>query len=603
MKKKPVQPEITESESAQTDSDVITIGKKVVVKNFAARLGLPVTDVITTLIQNGFMVNMNQEIDFETAELIAPELGKKVALDEKLDAPITSRLTSADLKNLTKEEKTGAIKRPPVVVVMGHVDHGKTTLLDAIRETDEASKEAGHITQHIGAYQVTDKGREITFLDTPGHEAFVEMRQKGADITDIAVLVVAANDGVQPQTVEAMNHARAAGVPIIVALNKIDLPDAKPDLVKKALAEIGLNPEEWGGDTIFVEVSAKQKKGIKELEDTILLVADVQELKADPKRKAVGYVIEANMSAKGGPVASVIVKTGTLKVGDPVAVGDAFGNIRSIVDFRGKPITEAAPSMPIQIMGLNKVPLSGDVLEVVDSRSEAKERAEKINTEEKALRLRRKFEAEKLDEAKRLPMIIKTDVQGSADAIVPALQALTLDGFRVDIIKAGVGEITDSDIMLATPTAAWIVGFNVKPSANAKRIAEREKIEITEYKIIYDLIEEVKRRIAKLVGPEVVRTDLGKMKVLAIFRTTKSEMIIGGKITKGVFKNRAKIEVVRGDEKVGEGDVTQLQQDKKAVDEVKSGLECGIQFKGNVKVKEGDELVAYETENRERKFA
>lgn len=592
-----------EAREAEEKSSAIGIGKTVVVKDLAEKLDLPVTEVISALVQNGFMVNMNQEIDFETAELIASELEKEIVLDSKASQDSSSRLTGQDLKELSKEaDEKKTKKRPPVVIVMGHVDHGKTTLLDALRETDEAAKEAGHITQHIGAYQVVDKGKEITFLDTPGHEAFVEMRQKGADITDVAVLVVAANDGVKPQTIEAMNHAKAAGVPIIVAINKIDLPDANPDQVKKELAEIGLNPEEWGGDTVFVEVSAKQKKGIKDLEDTILLVADVQDLKADADRKAIGYVIESHMSPKGGPVASVIVKTGTLKKGEPIAVGDAYGNVRSLTDYRGEDIQEAPPSMPIQIMGLNKVPLSGDVLQVVDSKTEAKELADKINVEEKARRLRNKFEAEKRDQEKKVHLIIKGDVQGSVDAIIQSIEPLKLEDFTTEVVNSGVGNITESDVMLAASTSAWIVGFNVKPTTNAERMAKREKVEISEYDVIYELIEEVKARIAKLIGPEHIRTDLGKLKVLAIFRTTRGEMIVGGKVTKGLIKNKAKIEIMRDGEMVGEGEITQLQHNKEDVPEVKSGKEAGLQTKCNVKIKEDDEIVVYEIEERERKF-
>lgn len=590
-------------ENDSNESGAVVIGKNIVVKKLAEKLEVPVTQLITALIQNGFMVNMNQEIDFETAELIAPELGKRVTLDEKVDAVASSRLTGKHLKELSKEAAgTEVTKRAPIVTVMGHVDHGKTTLLDTIREANIAATEAGLITQHIGAYQVVDKNRPITFLDTPGHEAFIEMRQKGADITDIAVLVVAANDGVQPTTIEAMNHAKAAGIPIIVAVNKIDLPDAKPEQVKKQLSEIGLQPEEWGGDTVFVEVSAKKKIGIKELLDTILLVADIQELNANPDRKAIGYVIEANMSPKGGPAATVIVKTGTLRVGDSIAVGDAFGNIRSMTNFKGENITEAGPSTPVQIMGLSKVPLSGDVLEVVANKMEAKDRAEKINREEKARRLRSKFESLEKSKEKKVFVIIKGDVQGSIDAILQSIQSLNLDGYGVEVVSSGAGAITDTDVMMAATTGAAILGFNVVPSANAQKMAEREKVEIGEFKIIYDLIENVKAKIAKLAGPVRNRIELGKLKVLAIFRTTRNEMIIGGKVTKDVMKNKAKFEVMRNDEKIGEGEITQLQQNKKPADEVKAPNECGMQIRANVKVRTNDEIVAYEIEEKERVF-
>ncbi len=599
--KDPKDENVLAPENSEEESGVVVIGKNIVVKNLAEKLDVPVTELISVLIQNGFMVNMNQEIDFETAELIAPELGKRVTLDEKVDAVFSSRLTGKHLKELSREAEGSVVsKRAPIVTVMGHVDHGKTTLLDTIREANIAATEAGLITQHIGAYQVVDKGRPITFLDTPGHEAFIEMRQKGADVTDIAVLVVAANDGVQPTTIEAMNHAKAAGIPIIVAVNKIDLPDAKPEQVKKQLSEIGLQPEEWGGDTVFVEVSAKKKLGIQELLDTILLVADIQELKANPERKAIGYVIEAKMSPKGGPAATVIVKTGTLHNGDPVAVGDAFGNVRGMTNFKGEQVSEAGPSMPIQIMGLSKVPLSGDVLEVVDSKMDAKDRAEKISREEKARRLRSKFESLEKSKEKKVFVIIKADVQGSVDAILQSIQPLNLEGYGVEVVNSGAGAITDSDVMLAANTGASILGFNVIPSVNAKKMAEREKVEIGEYKIIYDLIENVKSRIAKLAGPVRNRIDLGKLKVLAIFRTTRNEMIIGGKVSKDIMKNKSKIEVVRHDEKIGEGEITQLQQNKKPADEVKAPNECGMQIRVNVKVRENDEIIAYEIEEKER---
>lgn len=591
------------TDEADTTPAEILIGKRVLVKKFAEKLEVPVTELISVLIRNGFMVNMNQEIDFDTAALIAQEFEKTVKLDNKIDMPFSSRLTARDLKQLTEEKaETTMEKRPPVVIVMGHVDHGKTTLLDAIRETNEASKEAGHITQHIGAYQVVDKGREITFLDTPGHEAFVEMRQKGADITDIAVLVVAANDGVKPTTTEAMNHARAAGIPIIVAINKVDLPDANIEQAKKQLSDIGLIPEEYGGDTVFVEVSAKKRKGIKELEDTILLIADMLELKANQNREAIGYVIESHMSPKGGPVATVIVKTGTLKTGNPVAVGDAYGTLRSMTDYNGVQLTEAKPAMPVQIMGLNKVPLAGDVLQVVESRTKAKELADKIDREEKAFRLRTKIESVQREQAKKFFVIVKSDVQGSTDAILQSIQPLELDGYGIEVVNSGVGAITESDVMLAASTNAWILAFSVSPSANAEKMAEREKVVIKTYDIIYNLIEDVKSRIAEIVGPEHIRNELGKLKVLAIFRTTKSEMIVGGKVTKGFMKNKSKIEIMRGDEKIGDGTITQLQHNKAAVDEVKSGNECGISFHGNAKIKEGDELVAYEIEEKKREF-
>lgn len=606
-KKKKKKIKVKPQEEVQVDpiiasGEAIPVPENIIVKDFAAKIGVPVTDAISTLIQNGFMVNLNQEIDFETASLIASELGKEI-VKSKEQAANTSRLTGQDLKRLTEEKDTEKlVTRSPIVTVMGHVDHGKTTLLDAIRKTSVVEHEAGGITQSIGAYQVVDKGRAITFLDTPGHEAFIEMRQRGANVTDVVVLVVAANDGVRPQTIEAMNHAKAAGVPIIVAVNKIDLPEANIERVKKEMSDIGLVPEDWGGKTVFVPVSAKQKIGIQELEDTILLVADLQELKANPNRDAVGFVVESEMTAKEGPVATILVNAGTLKLGQHIVVGDTFGSVRSMSNYVGEAVTEAGPSMPVRIVGLNRVPKSGDILRVTASRTDARSLADQVAKEEKLLRFKRKVEGGDKDKVEHVTILLRADSQGSLEAIDQTLSTLKLEGVSVNFVHKGVGEISESHIMLAAASKAWVVGFNVAPSPQAEKMASREKIEISRYDVIYDLIEETKKRISDLVPAEVIRHNLGELQVLAIFRRVPGEMIVGGKVTKGAFKIGVELEVFRGDSSLGSGKLRQLQRNKMDVQEVKEPDECGITFQGNVKIKEGDTIKAFTIEERKKTF-
>ncbi len=597
---KPTEEDAQKKEVTKT----ISIPPRITVKDFAERLDLNVTEVIGELLKNGIVANINESIDFETAAIISEDLGAKVKKSTEQDSQETGKLSAKQLRELIVEKNEKDLKpRPPIVVITGHVDHGKTTLLDAIRETNVVSGEAGGITQHIGAYQVVKKSKKITFLDTPGHEAFSAMRQRGTAITDIAILVVAANDGVKPQTIEAINFAKAAGIPIIVAINKIDLPDADPDRVKKELSEHNVLTEEWGGDTIAVEISAKQKKNLDKLLDMILLVAEVQELKANPHRPAVGTIIEANIDKKEGVLASALILAGTLRVGDQITAGTAHGTVRNLKDFLGRKIQRALPSDPVQIFGLNKAPEAGDTLMVEVSKRAASAKAKEIKELEKIRRFSKasiKQAQEKDDKVSKLPIIIKADVQGSLEAITQTLQAMGTKEVIVSIVREGAGDVTESDVMTAGSTHAAILAFGVKIAPVAKRIAEKEKIIIKTFDVIYDLVEEIKKDMAALLPKEIVRTDLGKIKILAIFRNGKGEMIAGGRVTSGKAVRGGLVEIIREGEKIGTGKLSDLQQNKKRVEEVKSGNEAGFVYTGKVKLQEGDEVKIFKEEQKTR---
>jgi len=581
----------------------VQIPPRITVKAFAERLDLSVSEVITVLLKNGIVANLNESIDFETAAIISEDLGVTVEKSEEAEARST-KLTPKQLRELLVEKDERQLKsRPPIVVITGHVDHGKTTLLDAIREANVASGEAGGITQHIGAYQVVKRGKKVTFLDTPGHEAFSAMRQRGTSVTDIAVLVVAANDGVKPQTIEAVNFAKAAGIPIVVAINKIDLPDADPNRVKKELSEIGVLTEEWGGDTVAVEISAKQKKNLDKLIDMLLLVAEVQELRANPHRPALATVLESHVDKQEGPVATVLVLAGTLNVNDQVSVGSTSGTVRKLSDFRNEKVERALPADPVQVFGLSASPEAGDVLMVEVSKRVAKEKVKQLKELEKL----RKFSQASIDSAAekdesiyKLPAIVKADVQGSLEAIVETLRSVGTREVITTFVRTGVGDVTESDVLTAQATKAVILAFNVKTAPVAKRIAEKEHVEIEEFKVIYDLVEAAKRRMAAMLPKELVRTELGSLKLLAIFRTGKGEMIAGGKVASGKAVRGARVEVVRNDEVLGRGKVTDLQAAKKRTDEVKAGLECGVTFSGSIKLRVGDLLNFFSEEERAR---
>ncbi|CAM3389120.1 translation initiation factor IF-2 [Hydrogenibacillus schlegelii] len=571
----------------------IAIEERVNVGEFARMIGREPAEVIKKLFMLGIVATINQDIDFDAATLIASEYGieveKKVVINEVEFETIEEQDDPASL-----------VPRPPVVTVMGHVDHGKTTLLDAIRKTRVAAQEAGGITQHIGAYQVELDGRFITFLDTPGHEAFTAMRARGAKVTDIVVLVVAADDGVMPQTLEALSHARDAGVPIIVAVNKIDKPDANPDRVKQELAEHGLIPEEWGGDTIFVHVSALRHQGIDELLEMILLVAEMRELRANPNKRARGTVIEAKLDRGRGPVATVLVQNGTLKVGDALVVGTIYGRVRSMHDHLGRRLTEAGPSTPVEITGLEDVPEAGDAFMVFEDDAKAKQIAEERALKKREQELKKKhvsldelFSQIQQGDTKELALILKADVHGSVEALRAAIEKIKVEGVRVRIVHAGVGAINESDVMLASAARAVIIGFNVRPDANAKAIAEREKIDIRLYNVIYKAIEEIEAALKGLLEPVYEEKVIGMAEVRQTFFASRVGTIAGLYVTEGKITRDAHVRVIRDGIVIHDGKIESLKRFKDDVREVTQGYECGLKIQGYNDVKEGDLIEAY----------
>ncbi|MEG1501280.1 MAG: translation initiation factor IF-2, partial [Clostridiales bacterium] len=501
-------------------------------------------------------------------------------------------------------------ERPPVVTVMGHVDHGKTSLLDAIRKTNVISTEAGGITQHIGAYQVEIKGKKITFLDTPGHEAFTAMRARGAQVTDISILVVAADDGVMPQTVEAINHSKAAGVPIIVAINKIDKEGANPDRVKQELMEHGLVSEQWGGDTIMVEVSAKGRIGIENLLEMIILVSEVAELKANPKRQARGTVIEAQLDKNRGPIATLLVQKGTLKVGDNLLAGAVFGKVKAMTDDKGRMVRSAGPSAPVEVLGFSEVPAAGEIFMSVKEDKDARLVAEKQQVKKREEELRKSsrvslddlFKQIEEGEIKELNIIIKGDVQGSVEALQQTLTKLNTEEVKVNTIHAGVGGITESDIMLASASNAIIIGFNVRPDANARRAAETENVDIRLYRVIYDAIEDIKKAMSGLLAPEFKESVIGHAEVRAVFKVPKAGMVAGSYVTDGKITRSALIRVVRDSIVVAETKIDSLRRFKDDAKEVLTGFECGIGLENYNDLKEKDILEAYVMEEIQRQL-
>ncbi len=577
----------------------IALSSSVTVKEFAEKLNMPVTKVIPELMKNGIMATINEEIDYETAAIIAEEMGVKVEEHrEEKDILKEEGVRKKILKQLAGEKATDLKSRPPVVCVLGHVDHGKTTLLDAIRETNIVEGESGGITQHIGAYQAKIKGKNITFLDTPGHEAFKAMRERGAKVTDIAILVVAADDSVQPQTAEAIAHIKKAKVPMVVAINKIDKPEADVEKTKKQLADHDVLTEEWGGDTVCVEISAKQKINLDKLLESILLVSEMEELKASPETRAVGTIIESNMDANQGPVATVLVQNGTLKLNDPVTVFGIIGTIKSMENFKGEKIEYAEPSTPVRILGLEKVPEVGDILQVEDSREEARK---KIGSFKKIKNISKKYKNDKNSKVKTLNIILTADVQGSLEAIMSEFNKIEIEGVNLQIVNFKVGKISESDVMMASSSNAMIIGFNNSITSVASRMAEDRKVDVKIYKIIYEMLDELKAKLESMVEIELELAKIGKLEVLAIFRTEKDKRIIGGKVVSGKMKRGVVAKIVRDDQVIGEGKLSNLQLGKKDTAEVDSGKECGITFTGHVKIKEGDVLEAYEEREVKRK--
>jgi translation initiation factor IF-2 len=572
------------------------------VGELAEAIGVSAVELIKALIRRGVMANINQQIDFETAAKVAADFG--VELVERTPEVVHQEKSLAEIVRASAQEP-GAVPRPPVVTIMGHVDHGKTKLLDAIRHTNVAEGEAGGITQHIGAYQVEVQGRKITFLDTPGHEAFTAMRARGAQVTDIAVLVVAADDGVMPQTREAVAHARAANVPIIVAINKIDLPTANPARVKQQLAEIGVIVEEYGGDVPVVEVSAKQRLGIEDLLEMILLVADMHELKANPNRPAIGVIIEAKVDQRRGPVATVLVQTGTLKLNDVVVAGATWGRIRAMFDDRGRKVRRAEPSMPVEILGLENVPEAGDYLQVVEDERTAKEiatqRALKRRAEAAEARVVKLDEFHKgleIGQTRELRLILKADVQGSLEAIQNALAKLNdeLEGVGITVVHAATGAISESDVMLAATTGAIVLGFNVRPDVAARRAAEATGVDIRYYNVIYHLLEEVRAGVTGLLAPETREVIDGVAEVREIFRLPNRAVAAGLYVLNGKALRNARVRVIRDGKVIHDGTVASLRRFKEDVREVAAGYECGLTIENFNDLRVGDQIEFYHIE-------
>lgn len=582
---------------------IVKIPESISVKKFSELLNFPVSRVITELLKNKILATINEEIDFETASIIASDLGFETEKDETAESQgLTTLEKLVEICKKEKESGKNLQSRPPIVTILGHVDHGKTTLLDTIRKTSVATSEAGGITQHIRAYQVKKRGKVITFVDTPGHEAFSAMRERGVGIADIAVLVVAADDGVRPQTKEVITYLKEKNIPTIVAINKVDKPEANSLRVKQELADNGIVIEEWGGKIISSEISAKKNIGIDGLLDNILLVAEIEDFRADSKREGLAVVLESHLDPQKGPVATVLVKTGNLKVGQDIVAGSTFGRIRKMEDFSGKNLMIAGPSAPITIIGLDSAPNTNDIIQVVSGKSAARMKStefkQQINNKKSVTGKQKIYEPE--EEIKKLNLIIKADVQGSLEAIEQILSTIKSEEVMINYIHAGVGNITESDVKLAASSKGIIVGFNIEITPVAKRLAEASEVEIKKFTVIYDLVNNVKKFLSDLIPPEIIRIDLGKLTVLAIFKKGKGNMIVGGRIIQGKMEKGALIEVKRNNEIIGNGKIVNLQQNKVNAEEVKEGNECGITFEGNVKIKEGDTLIAHQEEEKRK---
>ncbi|MDK2984950.1 MAG: translation initiation factor [Clostridia bacterium] len=584
----------------------ITVPPQITVGELAEKMQVNATEVIKKLMALGIMASINQEIDSDTAIIVGEEFGIQVEAEEQGQDDNNLKEDIEEIEDPPEKLR----ERAPVVTVMGHVDHGKTSLLDAIRRTNVTEKEAGGITQHIGAYQVDLEGKKITFLDTPGHEAFTSMRARGAQATDIAILVVAADDGVMPQTIEAINHAKSADVPIIVALNKIDKPEANPERVKQQLTEHGLVPEEWGGDTICVPVSAVKKEGIENLLEMVLLVAEMEELKANPDREAEGIVIEAELDKGRGPVATILIKRGTLKVGDSIVAGESYGKVRAMMNDKGKRVKEAGPSMPVEVLGLSDVPDAGEKFIAMQDEKKARSIAEKNQEARKQEELKKQgatkledlFKEMDGDVIKELNIVVKADVHGSVEALRQSLERLSTDEVNVKIIHGGVGAITETDVMLASASNAIIVGFNVRPDAKSRKAAERKEVEIRLYRVIYELIDDVKKAMEGLLEPDVKEVVLGSVEVRAIFKVPKVGTIAGCYVTEGKVTNNSKVRVIRDGVVVHEGEIESLKRFKDDVKEVSQGYECGIGIEKFNDIKEGDIIEPYIYEEVRRKL-
>jgi translation initiation factor IF-2 len=583
----------------------IELPASITVRDLAKLMEASPIQVIKILMSNGVMANINQIVDFDTAAIVGSELGFEAVQEQVVEDTPTEEEGEIPLwrRVIMEEDPKHLIKRPAVVTILGHVDHGKTTLLDAIRHTNVAGGEAGGITQHIGAYQVVQKDRLITFLDTPGHAAFTAMRARGAQGADIVILVVAATDGVMPQTREAIAHAKAARVPIIVALNKIDRPDANPDFTKHQLAEAGLVPDEWDGNTLVVPVSAKQKLGLDDLLEAVLLVSDSMEIHANPNGKTIGTIIEASLDKAKGVIATLLVQNGTLKMGDTILAGDTYGKLRAMFDFHGKPIRSAGPSTPVQIMGLGDVPSAGEVFQVVPSEKEARAMidAKKLANQETSVAapkatLEQLFEKFQAGEVRELALILKADVQGSLDPIVTSLKDLSKGDIKINILQAETGNISENDIMLAAASKAIVLGFNVQADNAARNLADSEGVSVRLYDIIYRMTEDIEKALKGMLEPEFKETKVGQATVRAVFKINKVGNIAGCRVTTGELRRNAKIRLIRNGNTIFEGEISSLKHEKDDVKEVRQGFDCGVSLKGYNEIVEGDVLECYTLE-------
>ena len=578
----------------------IELPGSIIVRDLAQKIGKSPIDLIKKLMSNGVMATINQSVDFDTAAIVVEEYGFEAVPEVVEDMVVETGEVPLWRQLIADEDKARLKPRPPVVTILGHVDHGKTSLLDVIRQTDVAAGEAGGITQHIGAYQVERNGRTITFLDTPGHAAFTQMRARGAQGADIVILVVAADDGVMPQTKEAIAHAKAARVPIIVALNKVDKANANPDRVKQQLAEQELVPDDWGGSTMVIPVSAKLKQGIDDLLEGALLVADNAQIIANPSGKVIGTVIEAELDKSKGVVATLLVQNGTLSAGDVVVAGTAHGKLRAMSDYKGKPVKKAGPSMPVLVLGLNEVPSAGDLFQVVPSDKEARSIvSDRINSAKEQSQARKKVSLEDLfanvqsGETKELNLIVKADVQGSLDPIVSELRKLGEGEIGVRVLYTETGNIGDNDVMLASASHAIVLGFNVQADVSARRLAEKEGVDIRLYEIIYRLTEDIEKALSGMLEPVVEEKIIGRAQVLAVFSASKFGKVAGCRVTEGELRRNAKVRLLRGDDIVYEGDMGSLRHEKEDVREIRQGFECGVGFKNFKDIQVGDQLVCY----------
>ena len=587
---------------SEDSQKLVEIPDNLTVRDLADRIDASPIDVIKKLMASGVMANINQQIDFDTAAIVIAEFGYEAQALEPQEAEAAEDSTELPLwrRMLQDEDPDKLVDRPPVVTILGHVDHGKTTLLDVIRDAEVAAGEAGGITQHIGAYQIIHNDRPITFLDTPGHAAFTAMRARGAQGADIAVLVVAADDGVMPQTREALAHAKAARVPIVVALNKIDRPNANPEKVKQELADVGLVPDEWEGDTIVVPVSAKEASGIEDLLEAIVLVADSTDIRANPEGKVLGTVIEGELDKTKGVLATLLVQNGTLHVGDVVIAGEVQGRVRAMFDYQGSIIKEAPPSTPVSVLGLSEVPRAGELFTLVASQREAKAiikaKKDQLPTAPRAapaLTLDQIFEAFQAGKAQELRLVIKADVQGSLEPITNSVEELSVGDIRINVLHSATGNIGEDDVMLAAASDAIVIGFNVTADRAAKRAAEAERVDVRMYDVIYRLTEDIEKALKGMLVPEKRIVEFGQAEVLEIFRIPKIGKVAGCKVIQGEIRRNARMRVMRGEENLHEGPIASLRHEKEDVNEIREGFECGISLKGFEAFKKGDRLVAF----------